>query len=63
MLQEGSLYHFITDLPAMKPLARQVVQLVAHGTMVSRCRTEDGRTFAAFNSELRIDPRLNGGRE
>ena len=54
---QGGAYVFKTGLSYCQQFNRQPVVVISAGTMVSLVETEEGKRFAAFNSELSRDTR------
>lgn len=52
-IYQGEERYFIPELRYNREHANRIVRVVEVGIIVSRAETEEGRRFAAFNSELK----------
>jgi hypothetical protein len=57
---DRAFYHFVPEMPYAAKNGPALVQVVAVGTFVHKCRTEAGQTFAAFTSELHFERGVTG---
>lgn len=59
-MKSPGAYRFETDLGYAAEHNGKVVEAFQVETLVAKCRTEDGRTFAAFTSDLHHERGVTG---
>jgi hypothetical protein len=52
----GGTYYFHASVKQTEKFSNKIVTIREAGSLVSACITEEGQTFAAFNSELSLMP-------